>query len=496
MRFRLSPSGCSGRDIIVPTKYFTYRTLEDIRRDVKERGLAIAFEENLQAIMQPVRVGQRTIGNSLGIHPMEGCDGTLEGKPGELTFRRWESFGRGGAKLIWGEATAVAPEGLANPRQLLINGENLRDFESLLQRTRTAHREMYGQDNDLLVGLQLTHSGRYSYRTPLIAYHHPQADQATFLDKHKGILLPPEYPVVTDEYLEKLEDTYLEAAVRACKVGFDFIDIKQCHTYLLNELLGARQRQGKYGGSFENRTRLVRNILKRIKNELGDKIILASRVNAFDGVPFEKDSLTGIGMPLPFALPYEYSFGVDRNDPLKEDLTEPLALVRMLCDLGVKMINVSMGSPYYNMHYGRPFEVTPTDGYLQPEHPLVGVERHFRITGKVQEAFPDLVVVGTGYSWLQKFLINAAESNLRRKRVTIVATGRGAIAYPEYANDALTLGELKSSRVCLAVSYCTNLMRAKDNELGQYPAGCAPRDSVYGAIYKEVLAKQKHMKEA
>jgi 2,4-dienoyl-CoA reductase-like NADH-dependent reductase (Old Yellow Enzyme family) len=427
---------------------------------------------------------------------MEGCDGTLEGKPGELTVRRWESFGRGGAKLIWGEATAVCPEGLANPRQLLINEENLRDLESLLAKTRAAHRERYGNDGDLLVGLQLTHSGRWSWRSPIIAYHHPQVDPVTFLDKHKGIPIPPDYPTVTDDYLEHLEDEYVRAAVRACAVGFDFIDIKQCHTYLLNELLGARRRPGKYGGSLENRTRFVRNILTRIREELGDKIILASRINTFDGVPFEKDPLTGVGKPIPFSIPYEDSFGVDPDDPLTESLTEPVALVRILRELGVEMINVSMGSPYYNMHYGRPFEVAPTDGYLQPEHPLIGVDRHFRIAGKIQEAFPDMVVVGTGYSWLQKFLIHAAESNLRRRRVSIVAAGRGAIAYPEFAHDALTLGELKSSRVCLAVSYCTNLMRAKDNDLGQYPAGCAPRDPVYAAIYKEVLEKQKHVKEA
>jgi NADPH2 dehydrogenase len=155
---------------------------------------------------------------------------------------------------------------------------------------------------------------------------------------------------------------------------------------------------------------------------------------------------------------------------------------------------VSMGSPYYNMHYGRPFETPPTDGYTPPEHPLVGINRHFSVTEEIQKAFPDLAVVGTGYSWLQKYLINAAESNLRRKRVSIVATGRGAIAYPEYAHDAITNGELKSTRVCLAVSYCTNLMRAKDNALGQYPAGCVPRDDVYAPIYKEVLAKQRALK--
>jgi len=472
-------------------KYFEYRTLEDIQRHVQQLALDITFEEKLGIVFLPVTIGDRTIGNSLGIHPMEGCDGTLDGTPGELTFRRWKRFGEGGAKLIWGEATAVVPEGLANSRQLLLSENNLLVFEELLHQTRAAHRSLYGLDNDLLIGLQLTHSGRYSYRKPLIVYHHPQVDGATYLDKAKGIKISKEYPVLTDDELERLEDAFVLAARRAFNIGFDFVDIKQCHTYLLNELLGARTREGKYGGSFENRTRFVRNVLGKIRGEVGTRALIASRFNAFDGVPFQKDPATGLGKPVPFRTPYEYSFGVNRNNPLQEDLTEAIQLVKLMREYGVAMVNVSMGSPYYNMHYGRPFERAPDDGYYSPEHPLVGVERQFRIAGTIQQAFPDLVVVGTGYSWLRQFLLNAGESNIRRKRVRIIATGRGAMAYPEYAHDAMTTGSLKPSRVCLGISYCTNLMRSKNNELGQYPAGCVPRDNVYAEIYKDVLAKRR-----
>ena len=472
-------------------KYFTYKTLDDLRKDVERFGLDITVEEKLDAVFRPVKIGDRTIGNSMGVHPMEGCDATLDGKPGELTFRRWKRFGAGGAKLIWGEATTVVPEGLANPRQLQLNEKNLPSLEQLLKQTRAAHREVFGQDDDLLIGLQLTHSGRYSYRKPLIAYHHPQVDPVTYLDKAKGIKLPKEYPLLTDGELERLEDDFVLAARRVFDLGFDFVDVKQCHTYLLSELLGARTREGKYGGSFENRTRFVRNVLGKIRDKVGARALIASRFNAFDGVPFQKDPATGIGTPIPYCTPYEHSFGVDRNNPLREDFTEPVQLVKLLRTFGVAMVNVSMGSPYYNMHYGRPFERTPDDGYYSPEHPLIGVERHFRAAGAIQEAFPDLVVVGTGYSWLRQFLLNAAESNIRRKRLTIVATGRGAMAYPEYAHDAMTSGELKASRVCLGISYCTNLMRAKNNELGQYPTGCVPRDEEYAPIYKEVLAKKQ-----
>lgn len=477
-------------------KFFAYKTLADIRKAVDALGLDIAFEEKPEAVFRKVRIGSRTLGNSLGIHPMEGCDGTLDGKPDDLTFRRWERFGDGGAKLIWGEATAVVPEGLANPRQLLMNESNLPAFEELLKRARDAHRKAFGSDDDLLVGLQLTHSGRYSYQKPLIAYHHPQADELTYSDKSKGIKIPKDYPTLSDAELERIEDAYATAAKLAFKVGFDFVDVKQCHTYLLNELLGARTRSGKYGGDFAGRTRMIRNILGKIRNEVGSEPLLASRMNAYDGVPFVKDPSTGVGRAIPFVVPYEHSFGVNEANPMEEDLHEPIALIHLMREYGVNLVNISMGSPYYNMHYGRPFERTPDDGYFTPEHPLIGVARHFRITAAIQQTFPDLAIVGTGYSWLRQFLLSAAEANIRNKKVTIVATGRGAIAYPEYARDAMKDGSLKQSRVCLAISYCTNLMRSKNNELGQYEAGCVPRDDVYTAIYQELLAKKSKARAA
>ncbi len=472
-------------------KYFTYKSLDDVRKDVAELGVDITFEENIEAVKREVVIGGRKIGNSLAIHPMEGCDGTLDGRPDELTYRRWDRFGEGGAKLIWGEATAVVKEGRANPRQLFLSEENLSDFEKLLNGARKKHIEVNGTADDLMIGIQLTHSGRYSYPRPIIAYHHPEVDSVTFADKAKGIRVTNDYPVVTDDYLERLEDAFLAAAKMAAKIGFDFIDIKQCHTYLLNELLGARTRPGKYGGSFENRTRLVRNILGKIRGELGDSVILASRINTYDGVPYYEDPETKVGKPLPYELPYKYSFGVSKDNPLEYDLTEVMEFVRMMVGSGVGLLNVSMGSPYYNMHLGRPFDRPPVDGYFSPEHPLIGVDRHFKITEQIQKAFPKLPVMGTGYSWLQMYLAYAAESNLRRGRVSIVGVGRNAIAYPNYVNDLFSQGQLESKKVCYGVSYCTNLMRSKNNELGQFPAGCAPRDPVYGAIYKEALKSAK-----
>lgn len=475
-------------------KHFTYKSLEDVQADIKNLGVDVTFETEFKAIWNPVKIREHVIGNSLAINPMEGCDGTLDGSPGELTYRRWERFGASGAKLIWGEATAVTPDGRANPRQLMICEDNLSRFEELVKRTRAAHRKVYGNDSDLLVGLQLTHSGRFSFGKPLIVYHHPGMDLVTYTDKAKKTRIPDDYPVVTDDYLESLQDAFVVAAKNAYRVGFDFVDIKQCHSYLLNELLGARFRPGKFGGDFENRSRFIREVVARIADNIGKSLMIGSRISAYDGVPFLKDPLTGYGKPMPYSIPYEYGFGINQNDPLTEDLTEVKALVQTLIKSGISILSVSLGSPYCNMHLGRPFERPPIDAYYPPEHPLVGVERHFRLVESLQKAFPTLAIVGTGYSWLRQYFINAAESNIRRGRVTIVGIGRGAIAYPEFVYDLLNHGKINESRVCIGASFCTDLMRSKNNEMGQYPTGCVPRDPIYAGIYKETLLKTKEQR--
>ena len=112
-------------------------------------------------------------------------------RPGELTFRRYRRFGAGGAKLIWGEAAAVVPEGRANPRQLVIHEATAPALERLLRRTRAAHVEATGHDDDLLVGLQLTHSGRYSFPRPILAQHDPLLDPRTIVDKATGRIVGP-----------------------------------------------------------------------------------------------------------------------------------------------------------------------------------------------------------------------------------------------------------------------------------------------------------------
>jgi 2,4-dienoyl-CoA reductase-like NADH-dependent reductase (Old Yellow Enzyme family) len=473
------------------SRYFKYKTSDKLLADARALELDIHVSEDLAPLFRPIAVGGRPVGNRLAIQPMEGCDAEPDGLPGELTFRRYQRFGAGGAKLIWGEACAVVPEARANPRQLVINAANAGALARLLDTTRQAHTQANERDIDLVVGLQLTHSGRYSYARPILAQHDPVLDPRTIVDKRSGATADADWPLISDLELDRLQERYVEAAKLAQSAGFDFVDIKQCHRYLLNELLASKTREGKYGGSFENRTRFIREVVGRIRDACPG-LMIATRINVFDGLPYMKGP-DGAGVPCPFTLPVRSSWGTREDDPLSPDLAEPLELIGLLRDLGVELVNVSMGNPYASPHLLRPFEYPPPDGYETPEHPLAGVDRHFRLTQAVQAAYPDLAVVGSGYSWLQAFAFQAGAANIDARRVTFVGIGRGALPQPDFA-QRLQRGEpLDPKRLCRTFSYCTALMRAKHNELGQFATGCPPFDKeVYGPIWDEARRTETH----
>jgi NADPH2 dehydrogenase len=482
----------------MPKRYFAYRTLDDLRRDAQRLGIDLPLVEDREEIRhrlaQPVSIGGEggcgwRMGNSMANHPMEGCDGELDGRPGELTVRRYRRFGAGGAKLIWFEACAVVPEGRANPRQLWLHSGSAEALAKLLADCRRVHAQEYGSSDDLVCVLQLTHSGRYSHPKPLVAYHHPILDAFPYTSLST---LPPRtapWDVATDDYLAALEDRFVDAAVLARQIGFDGVDLKMTHGYLSAELLSARSRPGPYGGSLENRARLALNVLAKTRQRLGNDILLAIRLGVYDGVPYAVSPDGTSGTERSYPKPYMWGFGVNPHRPQEPDLDEPLELVGWLQRAGVRLLNVSLGNPYMNPHLGRPYEKPNEGAYEAPEHPLIGVARHFDATARIQRAYPDLAVVGTGYSWLQHFLINAAAANLKLGRVTLAGIGRAALAYPDLVRDALRKGELDPRRTCKTLSFCTYLMRQKNHPLGQFPTGCPPFDKEgYGAIVKQARA--------
>jgi 2,4-dienoyl-CoA reductase-like NADH-dependent reductase (Old Yellow Enzyme family) len=470
-------------------RHFHFKNLSELEDCAREVGAThVGFEhdpERIKAVLaRKVSIGSFTLGNSIAIHPMEGCDGTPDGRPGDLTWRRYRRFASGGAKLLWFEATAVCGGGRANTRQLWLHPASMPDFARLLETTRREHVQCFGSADDLLEVLQLAHSGRYSVPERTVVCRNPVVDRKTNV--------APDHPLISDDELERLEDHYVEAARLAVDAGFRAVDIKATHGYLIGELLSAKLRDGRYGGPLENRARFLGNVIGKIGADLGGRLILCARLGCYDGVPYAAGPESRTGVPLPYPVPYPHGWGVDPDDPHKEDLSEVKQLIGWLRDWGVALINVSIGIPYINPHIGRPFEAPDEGNYEPPEHPLLGVDRHFRIAGELQRAFPGLPMVGTGYSWLQHYMIHAAARNIDVGAIRIFGAGRAALPYPDFALDALEKGELDPSRVCKTLTYCSYLMRRKRHPLGQFPTGCVPFDkSVYGPIMKQARESER-----
>jgi 2,4-dienoyl-CoA reductase-like NADH-dependent reductase (Old Yellow Enzyme family) len=423
-------------------------------------------------LAQPLTVGTITVGNRWCIHPMEGWDAHEDGSPTEKVLRRWRHFGISGAKLIWGgEAAAVVPEGRANPHQTLATPENRAGLAALLHALTEAHAERFGRVDDLLVGLQLTHSGRFCHpttagRAPRIAYHHPLLDAKYGLDPHDESL------VLRDDEISALIERFVAAAALSHEVGFRFVDIKACHGYLLHEFLSARTRLGPYGGDLAGRARLLLEIIERIRRELPD-LIVGVRLSAFDLVPFATSREVGQPMPHDGLLPYRYGFGVDAEHPLQLDLSEPIGLLQMLAAAGVSIVNLTAGSPYYSHHIQRPAIFPPSDGYQPPEDPLVGVWRQIDAARRLKQAVPNLPLVGTGYTYLQDFMPQVAQGVVRAGWIDSVGIGRMVLSYPELPADVLANGSLARKRICRTFSDCTTAPR---NGL---TSGCYPLDPYY-----------------
>jgi len=447
---------------------FQLSDIDDLKELSSRLDLHIDAVEDVSILAEPVRVCGLVIPNSLAVHPMEGCDGDSQGRPGRLTVRRYERFAAGGAGLIWAEATAVVPEGRANPRQLWLNEKSKESFAAMVKRMREVAIESMGHKHRPVIVLQLTHSGRYSrpgaVPQPMIVQRDPYRDPMEPQPKpepNRESRIRLQTPIVTDKYLDELQDAYVETARIAFEVGFDAVDVKSCHGYLINELFACRNREGKYGGPFENRTRFVLDVVDKIHKELGEDKPVVTRLGVYD------------------AIPYPFGWGVDKNDYRKPDLTEPKKLIALLRRKGVELINVTVANPYYNPHVGRPFNEPIVGGYDQPEHPLVGVSRLVNLTGEIQKEFTDTAIVGTGYSWLRTLFANVAAANKTNGLVSLVGAGRMAFAYPDFARDIITKGRMEPEKVCVSCSACTQIMRDKGM------TGCVVRDNeVYGPIFE------------
>ncbi|MBO5287048.1 MAG: flavin oxidoreductase/NADH oxidase [Clostridia bacterium] len=438
--------------------YHIPQSKEDFLKICEEAGAKFPYSEDVSILGDSIKVADKTIHNRIVYQAMEGCDGTFDGAPDELTKRRYLRFARGGAGLIWFEATAVLGEGRANPRQMYLTKKTEDDFARIVNEIKEAGLKENGFEP--VVVIQLTHSGRYSKPegtpAPLIAYNNPIFEKDNPIDKSR---------IVTDDYLDTLQEALINGAVWAKRLGFDGADIKSCHRYLLSELLSAYNREGRYGGSFENRTRMLTGAVKEAKSLTGKDFIITSRLNAYDG--FE----------------YPYGFGVKEGCGITPDFTETKMLLANLVDVGIDMIDITMGNPYFNPHVNRPYS---KGGYEPPEHPMIGVQRMLDGISELKSTV-NVPIISSGISFLGKVSPNVCAGYIQNGGFDMAGYGRQTLAYPDVANAITLNGELEAGKLCICCSKCTEIMRKP----GGTP-GCVVRDSqVYMPLYKKfVLGKE------
>lgn len=430
------------------------------RAHLDSLGISIPVDDGVDpngALSTPVVIRDASAGelvapNRFAVLPMEGWDGATDGRPSDLVRRRWTRFGQSGCGLVWGEATAVRPDGRANPNQLVISPEAVDDLAAL--------RALLAADQ--VAGLQLTHSGRYARPgaepAPRIAYRHP------VLDERVGATGTS---LLSDGELDELVAQFVEAAVLVSQAGFHFVDIKHCHGYLLHELLSAYDRPGRYGGDLEGRTLFLRSVVAGVR-ERAPNLAIAVRVSLFDFVAFKAGD-DGVGVPV---KPQSRAFGGDGTG-VGVDLTEPQQLVTMVEELGIGLLCTTAGSPYTNPHIQRPAYFPPTDGYLPPEDPLAGVARQIAATAEIARAHPHLCIVGSGYSYLQHWVAHVAQAVVASGAASMAGLGRMMLAYPGLAADVLSGRGIERRLLCRTFSDCTTAPR---NGL---VSGCYPLDPFY-----------------
>lgn len=418
---------------------FHYKTLDGLRGEILEQGLPIPLSDDIAPLLTPVDTGGAALSNAMVILPMEGCDSSASGTPDRLTWRRYQRFARSGAAAVWFEAMAVCPEGRGNPRQLYIGKETWASFRELVEGMRRSTEEA-GFPRQFLIA-QLTHAGRYASPkgtpAPILAEDNPILDaKYANMPRH----------MIKDSELDALQDQFVEAAVLAQKAGYDAVDVKTCHRYLGSDLLSAFDRPGKYGGSYENRTRFLLETVEKIRLRVPE-LMAVPRLNGYD------------------ALPKPWGWGCDENG--EPDLTEPKRLLRDLYARGVRMVNISCGNPYYNPHVGRPFDNGP---YIPPKTPLQSSAQMLGIISELQKSIPEMAVVCTGMTWFRQFGPNVAAGGLKEGCWKAVGFGRQAFAYPTFAADLIHKGTLDPRQCCASCSCCTQIMRDHGT------TGCVIRD--------------------
>lgn len=436
---------------------FHYRTLEEVKARCSELGITLPFADDTSALAEPLKVRNITFSSRVGSAPMEGADSTPDGCPSEMTLRRYRKIAEGGAAIMWFEAISVVPEGRSSKTQLLITKDNVDDYRRFTDELKEAGLKKNGHAPYLV--MQANHSGRYSNPdnkpAPLIAYRHPYLEQFRAAD---------DSCIVSDDYLKRTEENFGEGARLAKEAGFDAVDIKSCHGYLFQEVASAYTRPGLYGGSYENRTRLLKNSIRAAQVYEDDSFMVTSRLGIYDGYP--------------------EGGGFGQKSDGTQDLSEPIRLVKELKEMGVDMIDLTMGNPYVTTHVTRPFDMGK---YPPEEHPFEGLYRMITSIGEVKKAVPDIVILASAPTYLRQYSDLYTAGAVEMGLCDGMLFGRMQFADPDFANEIVS-GRLDPKRICLTCGKCGDLIRSHK------PTGCVIRDNeTFMPYYREFLEEKKSL---
>lgn len=443
---------------------FKYKNLNVFQEKLNELNLDLPIYDDFEVFKESISIKEKRIPNRLAIQPMEGFDSKRDGSPSFLTARRYLRYAKGGAGIIWCEANSISMDYKSNIHQLAITEENVDDYRKFVKFVKVNSKKALEKlefTSPCLIILQLNHSGRYCKKDgkkyPIRAYPNKELDKAIDALEDEG-------KIINDNELERLEDIWVKKALLARKAGFDGVDIKACHGYLISELLSARQRKNsKYGGyDLKDRSRFYFNIIKKLKEKISNEkgFFITSRMGIYNGIP------------------YPHGFGIEPKKgeqyPAPIDLTESLSLIKELHKLGIKLINISAGNPHYKPYITRPYDIPIKGKQTPPEHPLCSVYRLIKMTSEIKKSIPqDINIIGSGYSYLRNFAPNICAGLLHNNLVDICGFGRMSFANPNFARQIFENSKISSKNVCITCSQCSQLMRNRRS------TGCVIRDKAY-----------------
>ena len=439
---------------------FNLKSKEDLIKTLDHLNIDLPLSDNFSLLGEEVPMGNFTLPNRFVAQPMEGIDGNEQTyAPGELTFRRYRRFAEGGSGLIWFEAAVVEPEGRSNPRQLVMTEKNLDIWKRLVEETREAARRKWG--HEIVTVLQIAHSGRWSKPggtpAPVVIHHNPRLDKAVGIDES--------FPLVSDEELDRLRDLFIEKGELAARAGFDGVEMKAVHGYFTGEMLCAHTRKGRYGGSYENRTRFVRECTGGLKERLNRPQFVTARLTMHE------------------PSPYPYGWGVKAQEGSVElDLTEPLRFASELALIGdMPLFNFSLGYPRFAPYMNRPFDNPVAGAPKPPEHPLEGIARFQAIGRELQKVLGDIPLATAALGWLRHLSPYVMAGLIENDWMRLIGQGRQMFAYPDSVADILGKGEIDPRKCCLTCSLCSQIMKDVQGR-----NGCPVRD---GSVYKRELKK-------